>query len=148
MKYALVNPNWDFKGSTYFGCQDPHYPLELLFAFDKTRRSRTRSAAHRCAERRTEYGGSRRRAWMRLRRTFWSSRQRRRICFGAVRRRSESPEAMVRGAWREGSEGCDWAAYFGDSGGRHAQDADAMSAMRGEPDQTLPPAGDQAVERD
>ncbi len=35
MKYALVNPNWDFKGSTYFGCQDPHYPLELLFAFDK-----------------------------------------------------------------------------------------------------------------
>jgi B12-binding domain/radical SAM domain protein of rhizo-twelve system len=35
MKYALVNPNWDFKGSTYFGCQDPHYPLELMFAFDK-----------------------------------------------------------------------------------------------------------------
>ncbi|MGI9104009.1 MAG: TIGR04295 family B12-binding domain-containing radical SAM protein [Terriglobales bacterium] len=37
MKFALVNPNWNFKGSTYFGCQDPHYPLELLFAFDKTR---------------------------------------------------------------------------------------------------------------
>lgn len=37
MKYALVNPNWDFKGSTYFGCHDPHYPLELLFAFDKIR---------------------------------------------------------------------------------------------------------------
>lgn len=35
MKYALVNPNWNFKGSTYFGCHDPHYPLELLFAFDK-----------------------------------------------------------------------------------------------------------------
>ncbi len=35
MKFALVNPNWDFKGSTYFGCHDPHYPLELLFAFDK-----------------------------------------------------------------------------------------------------------------
>ncbi len=35
MKFALVNPNWDFKGSTYFGCRDPHYPLELLFAFDK-----------------------------------------------------------------------------------------------------------------
>lgn len=35
MKYALVNPNWDFKGSTYFGCQDAHYPLELLFASDK-----------------------------------------------------------------------------------------------------------------
>jgi B12-binding domain/radical SAM domain protein of rhizo-twelve system len=39
MKYALVNPNWNFKGSTYFGCQDPHYPLELMFAFDKIRDS-------------------------------------------------------------------------------------------------------------
>ncbi len=37
MKFALVNPNWEFKGSTYFGCQDPHYPLELLFAYDKIR---------------------------------------------------------------------------------------------------------------
>ncbi|MFB3814653.1 MAG: TIGR04295 family B12-binding domain-containing radical SAM protein [Terriglobales bacterium] len=37
MKYALINPNWDFRGSTYFGCQDPHCPLELLFAFDKIR---------------------------------------------------------------------------------------------------------------
>ncbi len=35
MKFALVNPAWDFEGSIYFGCQDPHYPLELLFAFDK-----------------------------------------------------------------------------------------------------------------
>jgi anaerobic magnesium-protoporphyrin IX monomethyl ester cyclase len=32
MKFALVNPNWDFRGSTYFGCVDPHVPLELLFA--------------------------------------------------------------------------------------------------------------------
>lgn len=35
MKFALVNPAWTFKGSTYFGCQEPHYPLELLFAFDQ-----------------------------------------------------------------------------------------------------------------
>jgi B12-binding domain/radical SAM domain protein of rhizo-twelve system len=35
MRYALVNPAWTFEGSTYFGCQDPHYPLELLFAFDQ-----------------------------------------------------------------------------------------------------------------
>ncbi len=35
MKFALVNPHWDFHGSTYFGCHEPHYPLELLFAFDK-----------------------------------------------------------------------------------------------------------------
>src|SRR5437868_12024822 len=32
MKFALVNPNWSFNGSTYFGCREPHYPLELLFA--------------------------------------------------------------------------------------------------------------------
>lgn len=37
MKFALVNPNWNFKGSTYFGCQDPHVPLELLFAYDQVR---------------------------------------------------------------------------------------------------------------
>jgi B12-binding domain/radical SAM domain protein of rhizo-twelve system len=34
-RYALVNPNWDFTGSTYFGCRDPHIPLELLFAAQK-----------------------------------------------------------------------------------------------------------------
>jgi anaerobic magnesium-protoporphyrin IX monomethyl ester cyclase len=39
MKFALVNPAWDFKGSTYFGCHEPHYPLELLFAFDKIRQA-------------------------------------------------------------------------------------------------------------
>lgn len=32
MKYALVHPNWDFTGSSYFGCRDTHLPLELLFA--------------------------------------------------------------------------------------------------------------------
>ena len=37
MKFALVNPAWTFQGSTYFGCQEPHYPLELLFSFDKVR---------------------------------------------------------------------------------------------------------------
>ena len=35
MKFALVNPNWNFSGSTYFGCPDPHVPLELLFAADR-----------------------------------------------------------------------------------------------------------------
>jgi B12-binding domain/radical SAM domain protein of rhizo-twelve system len=35
MKFALVNPAWSFAGSTYFGCQQPHYPLELLFACDQ-----------------------------------------------------------------------------------------------------------------
>jgi len=34
VKFALVNPNWNFNGSTYFGCRDPHMPLELMFACD------------------------------------------------------------------------------------------------------------------
>jgi anaerobic magnesium-protoporphyrin IX monomethyl ester cyclase len=32
MRYALVNPRWSFEGSTYFGCPEPHFPLELLSA--------------------------------------------------------------------------------------------------------------------
>jgi anaerobic magnesium-protoporphyrin IX monomethyl ester cyclase len=31
-RFALVNPNWTFAGSTYFGCHEPHVPLELLYA--------------------------------------------------------------------------------------------------------------------
>ncbi len=41
MRYALVNPHWSFAGSTYFGCPDPHLPLELLSA-----REFLRSAGH------------------------------------------------------------------------------------------------------
>lgn len=29
MRIALVNPRWDFAGSIYFGCREPHLPLEL-----------------------------------------------------------------------------------------------------------------------
>lgn len=32
MKYALVNPNWTFEGSTYFGCREPHLPLEYGYS--------------------------------------------------------------------------------------------------------------------
>lgn len=32
MRYALINPKWTFEGSTYFGCPEPHFPLELLSA--------------------------------------------------------------------------------------------------------------------
>ena len=32
MKYALVNPNWDFEGSIYFGCREPHLPLEFGYS--------------------------------------------------------------------------------------------------------------------
>ncbi len=29
MRVALVNPHWSFAGSIYFGCREPHLPLEL-----------------------------------------------------------------------------------------------------------------------
>ena len=32
MKVALVNPPWTFEGSIYFGCREPHLPLELGYA--------------------------------------------------------------------------------------------------------------------
>jgi B12-binding domain/radical SAM domain protein of rhizo-twelve system len=32
VKYALVNPNWSFDGSIYFGCREPHLPLEFGYS--------------------------------------------------------------------------------------------------------------------
>jgi B12-binding domain/radical SAM domain protein of rhizo-twelve system len=32
MKVALINPPWSFAGSIYFGCREPHLPLELAYA--------------------------------------------------------------------------------------------------------------------
>jgi B12-binding domain/radical SAM domain protein of rhizo-twelve system len=32
MRFALVNPNWSFEGSIYFGCREPHLPLEFGYA--------------------------------------------------------------------------------------------------------------------
>ena len=32
MRYALVNPPWTFDGSIYFGCREPHLPLELGYS--------------------------------------------------------------------------------------------------------------------
>src|SRR3954454_17857045 len=32
MRVALVNPNWTFDGSIYFGCRAPHLPLEFGYA--------------------------------------------------------------------------------------------------------------------
>lgn len=39
MRYALINPAWTFHGSTYFGCPEPHFPLELLSAQEMLRAS-------------------------------------------------------------------------------------------------------------
>jgi anaerobic magnesium-protoporphyrin IX monomethyl ester cyclase len=32
MRVALINPNWSFEGSIYFGCHEPHLPLEYGYA--------------------------------------------------------------------------------------------------------------------
>jgi anaerobic magnesium-protoporphyrin IX monomethyl ester cyclase len=32
MRVALINPRWSFDGSIYFGCRDPHLPLEHGYA--------------------------------------------------------------------------------------------------------------------
>lgn len=32
MKYALINPNWNFEGSVYFGCRECHNPIELGYS--------------------------------------------------------------------------------------------------------------------
>jgi len=32
MRFALVNPNWSYAGSVYFGCREPHLPLELAYS--------------------------------------------------------------------------------------------------------------------
>jgi B12-binding domain/radical SAM domain protein of rhizo-twelve system len=32
MRFALLNPNWTFEGSIYFGCREPHLPLEYGYS--------------------------------------------------------------------------------------------------------------------
>lgn len=32
MRFALVNPPWNFEGSIYFGCREPHLPLEFGYS--------------------------------------------------------------------------------------------------------------------
>ena len=39
MRVALVNPAWSFEGSIYFGCREPHLPLELGYAAALLRRA-------------------------------------------------------------------------------------------------------------
>jgi B12-binding domain/radical SAM domain protein of rhizo-twelve system len=43
MKVALVNPRWNFERSIYFGCREPHLPLELGYA-----RALLDEAGHEC----------------------------------------------------------------------------------------------------
>ena len=32
MRYSLINPPWSFDGSIYFGCREPHLPLEFGYS--------------------------------------------------------------------------------------------------------------------
>jgi anaerobic magnesium-protoporphyrin IX monomethyl ester cyclase len=32
LRFALINPGWTFEGSIYFGCREPHLPLEFGYA--------------------------------------------------------------------------------------------------------------------
>lgn len=32
MRFSLINPPWSFDGSIYFGCQEPHLPLEFGYS--------------------------------------------------------------------------------------------------------------------
>lgn len=32
MRFSLINPPWNFEGSIYFGCREPHLPLEFGYA--------------------------------------------------------------------------------------------------------------------
>src|SRR5438045_2976067 len=32
MRYSLINPPWSFEGSIYFGCREPHLPLEYGYS--------------------------------------------------------------------------------------------------------------------
>src|SRR5437763_3729164 len=41
MKFALINPPWTFDGSIYFGCREPHLPLEYGYA-----KARLNAAGH------------------------------------------------------------------------------------------------------
>lgn len=43
MKVALVNPSWSYDRSIYFGCRQPHLPLELGYA-----RALLEAAGHSC----------------------------------------------------------------------------------------------------
>src|SRR4051812_24221978 len=39
MRFALINPPWTFDGSIYFGCREPHLPLEYGYARALLRRA-------------------------------------------------------------------------------------------------------------
>ena len=53
VKVALVNPPWSFEGSIYFGCREPHLPLEYGYAKALLE---ARGARGRCSSTRSSRG--------------------------------------------------------------------------------------------
>lgn len=43
MRFAFINPPWNFQGSIYFGCREPHLPLELGYS-----KALLEQAGHEC----------------------------------------------------------------------------------------------------
>lgn len=43
MRFALINPAWHFEGSIYFGCREPHLPLEYGYS-----KALLEAAGHQC----------------------------------------------------------------------------------------------------
>ena len=91
MRIGLVNPNWDFTGSIYFGCREPHLPLEFGYAA-----ALLADAGHRCRDHRRASGGARR---------CRAAGARCRVCAGHAGRhhRAELPVLALRPAGAAGS---------------------------------------------
>ena len=51
MRYSLINPPWSFEGSIYFGCREPHLPLEYGYS-----KALLEAAGHEVADRRRAAG--------------------------------------------------------------------------------------------
>ncbi len=86
MRVALINPNWNFDGSIYFGCRSPHLPMELGISEQYLRGGRASDVTGRCAYirpfRSTKSKPSSARSGL-----IWSwSRRRQPISFRAARR--------------------------------------------------------------
>ena len=88
MRYSLINPPWTFDGSIYFGCREPHLPLEYGYS-----KALLEAAGHEVDVVDAQLDGLslddiRERVRRFPARTSPSSRPRRVICSGDARRRS------------------------------------------------------------
>ena len=118
LKFALVNPHWSFEGSTYFGCAEPHFPIELLSA-----REMLRAAGHEVLLVDAWMDGLTIEQVTRAARWVWRGLSGDTdgaflSCSGGVLSRSCGCRGSgLRGLGRSFKEGCDWAAWICNSSG-------------------------------